>query len=443
MIQRYSRPAMACIFTEETKLGLWLAIEKAVLAALVARGTAPREAYEALAAVDSVDVAAVHAREAEIHHDLAAFVDVVGAAAPGAAAWLHYGLTSSDVVDTALALQMQQAGDLLVTQLQQARKSVLALAYKHRKSLMLGRTHGMPAEPTTFGAKAVSWWHQLTRDEERIVVALSACSVGKLSGAVGTYSGVPVDVERAVLSALGLGHDPSATQVVQRDRHAQLLSAMAICAATLERCATEIRHLQRSEVGEAFEPFGSSQKGSSAMPHKRNPIVAERICGLARVVRGYVQTAFENIALWHERDISHSGAERIIIPDAFMALDYMLDRWNWIAAGLEVDEDRMLINLDAQRGQTASQQVLLALVEVGIARDDAYRMVQRAAQRTAASTESTLSQELWSDETFRQAIDSDQDRLEELTSPWRALRNLDSVFSTLPSESPSHSHVHA
>jgi adenylosuccinate lyase len=381
MIPRYSRPAMSRVFTDETRMGLWLAVEKAALAALVVEGIAPEEAFRAVEPLEEVDVAAVQAREAEIHHDLAAFVDVVGRSAPGAAGWLHWGLTSSDVVDTALALQLVQAGGIILDELARARTAVARLVHEHAGTVELGRTPGIAAKPITFGVKLAGWWHTLGRDEVRIAGALEAVRVGKLSGAVGVYSGVSMAVERRVLEALALERDPSATQVVQRDRHAQLLSALALCGANLERVATEVRHLQRSEVAVVHEPFGRGQKGSSAMPHKRNPIVAERICGLARVLRGHAQVALENVALWHERDISHSSAERVVLPDAFLALDYMLDRFTWLVEGLDVDVDRMRANLDAQRGLPSSQRVLLALVRAGADRDDAYRMVQGAALR--------------------------------------------------------------
>lgn len=420
---------MRQVFSTSTKLSMWLAVEKAVLASLVADGVAPRSAFDALEELPAVDADAVAEREAIIHHDLAAFVDVVGAAVPESAAWLHYGLTSSDVVDTALALQLQQASLLLVRGVQRARAAVLRRAHEHRATVMLGRTHGMPAEIITFGAKLAGWWHQLGRDEQRIVTAASDVAVGKLSGAVGLYTGVSPDVERRVLAALGLGHDLSATQIVQRDRHAALLSALALCACTLERCAVEIRHLQRAEVGEASEPFGSTQKGSSAMPHKRNPIVAERICGLARVVRSHAQVGLENVALWHERDISHSSAERVVLPDAFCALDYMLDRFTWLVDGMVVDSARMQLNIDAQRGLVASQQVLLALVESGRARDDAYRHVQAASRAVHDGVAADLLDALNADPDVRELIG---DRLQSLCDTSRVPAGVAQVFASLP-----------
>ena len=419
------------VFSDQTRMNLWLAIEKAVLAALIAKGIAPREAYTDLDPVTTVDVQAVQQREAEIHHDLAAFVDVVSASAPGSAGWLHYGLTSSDVVDTALALQIQQAGAIVIAQLREAQRAVLHQAHSHRETAMLGRTHGMPAEAITFGVKLAGWYHQLVRDEQRIVTALSEIAVGKLSGAVGTYTGVSASIEKRVLAELGLARDVSATQIVQRDRHAALLCALAVCAATLERCATEIRHLQRAEVAEASEPFGRGQKGSSAMPHKRNPIVAERICGLARVVRANALVGMENVALWHERDISHSSAERVVIPDSFLALDYMLERFTWLMSGLVVDAERMRVNLEAQRGLVRSQGVLLALVERGMARDEAYRLVQGAAAAVHDGSESTLATALASSEPVRVLL---ADALESLTSETHVGGDIAAIFAELPPE---------
>jgi adenylosuccinate lyase len=408
MISRYSRPAMAARFSDQSRMNTWLRVERAALAALVAEGTAPQEALDALDGVDRVDVHAVQQREAEIHHDLAAFVDVVGAAAPGAAGWLHYGLTSSDVVDTALALQLSEAGDLIVEGVEALRGAVLRRAHEHRDAPMLGRTHGMAAETITFGAKLAGWWHQLVRDEVRIRTALEEIRAGKLSGAVGMYSGVGPSIERHVLDELGLQRDPSATQVVQRDRHAQLIAAFAILASTLDRIAIEVRHLQRADVAEAGEPFAASQKGSSAMPHKRNPIISERISGCARIIRSHVEVALQDIPLWHERDISHSSAERVMLPDSFILLDYMLDKATWLVDGLVVNEDRMRANVAAQRGLVASQRVLLALIEAGAVRDDAYRSVQAAAHAVLDDPAETLDRALARDSSVTAVVDAEE-----------------------------------
>ena len=312
---------------------------------------------------------------------MAAFVDAVAEQLGGEGRFFHHGLTSSDVVDTALALQVRDAGRLLLEGLERCVSAVVARAEEHRETLTIGRTHGIHAEPTTFGLKLAGWAFGLERDRIRVERALEGMRVGKLSGAVGTYSATDPELERIACERLGLEPAPSSTQILQRDRHAELLSALALLAASLERYALELRHLARTEVREVEEPFGRGQKGSSAMPHKRNPIVSERICGLARVVRGYALVGLENVALWHERDISHSSAERVVLPDAFLTVDYMLDRMAWLVDGLVVRTERMRENLDSSHGLFFSQRLLLALVEAGSSRDDAYRAVQRHAMR--------------------------------------------------------------
>ncbi|MGH3035693.1 MAG: adenylosuccinate lyase [Gaiellaceae bacterium] len=380
MIARYSRPAMKRVWSEERRLACWLEVELAALDAWADVGVVPREAA---AEVRERAVPPSPARVAELEertqHDLAAFVDAVARDLGPAGRWLHYGLTSSDVLDTATALQVRDAGTLILDGVDLALAAVMRRAEEHRDTVMVGRTHGVHAEPLTFGVKLAGWAFELERDRERLVTALAAMRSGKLAGAVGTYGGGDPAVERLACERLGLLPEPVSTQVVPRDRHAELLTALAVCAASLERFATEIRHLARTEVREVQEPFGSGQKGSSAMPHKRNPVVAERICGLARIVRACALVGLENVALWHERDISHSSAERVVLPDAFIALDYMLGRFAWLVDGLVVDEVRMRRNLDASHGLVFSQRVLLALVAAGLARDDAYRLVQRHA----------------------------------------------------------------
>jgi len=420
---------MAAVFTDQSRMDGWLRVEQATLRALVTTGVAPAAAAEALAALETVDVARVQAREAEIHHDVAAFVDVIAEDAPGASGWVHYGLTSSDVVDTALALQLGRAVALLFNGMFELRSAVLRRAIEHRETVMLGRTHGMPAEVITFGAKLAGWWHQIGRDQARLAESAADILVGKLSGAVGMYSGVSPQVEALVLGELGIARDPSATQIVQRDRHAALLSTLAIFAATMERIALEVRHLQRAEVGEAFEPFGRAQKGSSAMPHKRNPIVAEQICGLSRVVRANAGVALENIALWHERDISHSSTERIIFADSFLLVDHLLAKTTWLVDGLDVDDERMVANIAAQGGAVASQRVLLALIEVGQVRDDAYRAVQRAAAAVRDRGAPDLATALAADSTVTSHLDAA--RLAALTDPTRVPPGVDAVFAEL------------
>ncbi|HZT45420.1 MAG TPA: adenylosuccinate lyase [Gaiellaceae bacterium] len=382
MISRYSRPAMARVWSEERKLEAWLAVELAVLDAWAELAVVPADAA---AAVREQARAPAPERVAELErvtgHDLAAFVDAVQAELGDEGRWLHYGLTSSDVVDTALALQVRDAGALLLAGIDRSLAAVVARAREHRATVCIGRTHGVHAEPTTFGLKLAGWAFELDRGRQRLHRALETMRVGKLSGAVGTYSATDPELERIACERLGLEPEPVSTQVVPRDRHAELLSALALVASSLERFAVEIRHLARTEVREVQEPFAAGQKGSSAMPHKRNPIVAERICGLARVVRAAGVVGLENVPLWHERDISHSSAERVVLPDAFLALDYMLDRFAWLVEGLVVLPERMRANLEASRGLFFSQRVLLALVESGQPRDEAYRLVQDHALR--------------------------------------------------------------
>ncbi|MEM3117032.1 MAG: adenylosuccinate lyase [Nitrososphaerales archaeon] len=381
-IERYSRPEMARIWSEEAKLERWLKVELAALEAWGRVGIIPSEVIAAIRDQATVpSPARVAEIERETGHDVAAFVDAVAESLGKEGCWFHYGLTSSDVTDTALALAVRDAGALLLEGLDRTLAVIIERAREHRDTLMIGRTHGVHAEPTTFGLKLAGWAFQLARDRERLEQALARMRVGKLSGAVGTYATTSPEVERLACEALGLSPAPTSTQILQRDRHAELLATLALVASSLEAFALEIRHLARTEVREVEEPFGRTQKGSSAMPHKRNPIVAERICGLARVVRGYALAALENVALWHERDISHSSAERIVIPDAFLTVDYMLDRFAWLVEGLVVRPERMRANLESSGGLFFSQRVLLALVESGLGRDAAYRAVQRHAMR--------------------------------------------------------------
>jgi adenylosuccinate lyase len=319
--------------------------------------------------------------EERTQHDVAAFVDAVSQPLGESGRWFHYGLTSSDVLDTALSLQIQEAGRLVLQGLDGAFRAVVRRADEHRGTLMMGRTHGVHAEPTTFGLKLAGWAFELERARVRVERAVEGLRVGKLSGVVGTYAAVDPEVERITCERLGLEPAPSSSQILQRDRHAELLSALALAAASLEKFATEVRHLARTEVREVEEAFGKGQKGSSAMPHKRNPVVSERICGLARVVRSAAVVGLENVTLWHERDISHSSAERVVLPDAFLALDYMLDRFASLVDGLVVFPERMRRNLESSHSLFFSQRVLLALVESGLGRDEAYVLVQRNAMR--------------------------------------------------------------
>jgi adenylosuccinate lyase len=377
MIDRYTRPEIGAVWTDEAKMTAWRDVEVAAAAQL----DGPTEAELQAIRTATFTVAAVQERERVTDHDVAAFVDVLGASAGAAGRWIHFGLTSSDVLDTALGLQIRRAGDIVVPGARALAAALAGRAREHAGTLCVGRTHGVHAEPTSFGLKLAGFAFEAHRNADRLERAFAQASVGAISGAVGTYASLGPEYERRVLASLDLAAEPVSTQVVPRDRHAELLQAIALAGAGLERLATEVRHLQRTEVREVEEPFRAGQKGSSAMPHKRNPIVSERITGLARVLRGYAQAGVEDVALWHERDISHSGAERVILPDATIALDYMQALAIRVVEGMVVHPDRMRANLELTCGALFSQRVLLALVQGGMARDDAYRIVQRLAQQ--------------------------------------------------------------
>ena len=396
MIPRYQRPQMAALWTDDAKWERWLAVEIAVVNAWADEGVVPRGDAELIAANASFDTAKIDEYQIAIHHDTHAFLKSVADSLGPESRWVHHGLTTNDVWDTASALQMRDAAALLEDDLAALHDAVLEQAIKHKHAVCIGRTHGIHAEPTTFGLKLASWVDELRRHQRRLADAKAEIAVGKISGAVGTHATVPPWVEERVCKELGLGVEAISTQVVQRDRHAHFIAVLAGVAASLERFATEIRHLQRTEVGEAQEPFAEGQAGSSAMPHKKNPEKCERVCGLARTIRANAMTAFENVALWHERDISHSSAERVLIPDACQALDYILDLFTWVMRGLVVNEEQMRRNIDASHGLVYSQRVLLALTEAGMDREQAYRKVQKHAL------------EAWDTQTpFRPKIESD------------------------------------
>ena len=381
MISRYTRSEMGGIWSERRKLETWLEVELAVCEVLAERGLIPARDMEALRGA-RFEVEAVKERERVTDHDVAAFVDVVSGSVGKAGRWLHYGLTSSDVLDTGLALQLRDAGKVIVSGAGELVGVLVAQAREYRDTLCIGRTHGVHAEPTTFGLKLAGFAFEAERNRRRLAAAFDELAVGKLSGAVGTYSTLDPTVEAAVMDQVGLEREPVSTQVIPRDRHANLLSAIALAGSSLERLATEIRHLQRTEVREVEEPFrAGAQKGSSSMPHKRNPIVSERIAGIARLLRGYAQAGLENVALWHERDISHSSVERVSLPDATILLDYTQHLAIRVVEGMTVHAERMRANLNLTHGALYSQRALLALVESGRSRDDAYRVVQEAAQR--------------------------------------------------------------
>lgn len=379
MIPRYSRQRMAAIWSEEAKFGRWLEVEIAVCEARAEAGELPHEDAARIRERAAFDLDKIAEYLAVTHHDMTAFLRSVADSLGGEARHVHYGLTTSDVWDTATALQLRDASDLLLEGAERLTAALERLAVAHRGTLCAGRTHGVHAEPTTFGLKVAVWVAEMRRNRERLRAAREAVAVGAISGAVGTHASIAPAIEEAVCQALGLGLEEASTQVIQRDRHAQFVGALALTGASLEKFATEIRGLQRTEVLEAEEPFAAGQTGSSAMPHKRNPEKCERITGLARVLRGHAATALENVALWHERDISHSSTERIVLPDACLLLDYMLALFTDIAEGLVVHPERMKENLERSHGLVFSQRVLLALIERGLDRQRAYELTQRNA----------------------------------------------------------------
>jgi adenylosuccinate lyase len=426
MIDRYSTPSMRAVWSEERKLAVWREVELLVVDAWANLGVAPPEAAAAAHSTPEVDPQEWKDREAVTHHDVAAFVDILSASASTGGEWIHFGLTSSDVLDTANGVLLAEAGELLVGALEELFATVKARAFEFSNTIMIGRTHGIWAEPMSFGLKLASWAFEVERDHQRLTDAVAGVSFGKISGAVGTYAHTPPTVEAYVCGRLGLSIEPASTQVIPRDRHAQFLSVIALIGSSIERFATEIRHLQRSEVAEAREAFRTGQKGSSAMPHKRNPIGTENLTGISRLLRGYASAGLENVALWHERDISHSSVERVALPDATMLLHYALERMNRIIANLVVDTDRMQENLDATRGLVNSQAVLLALVDSGLTRDAAYRIVQRNAM-AVWDNGGTLLERLRSDP----EVTLDDATLADCFTAERALRNSAVVFERL------------
>ncbi len=384
MIRRYTLPEMGALWTDEARFEHMLRVEIEVARAQARRGTVPGDALEAIESRARIDVERIAEIEKTTDHDVIAFVSQVAESVGAEGRFLHLGLTSSDVVDTALALQLRAAGELLLRDCERLVGVLVARARAEADTVMMGRTHSVHAEPTTFGLKVAGWAFEVDRGRRRLVTAIDEIGTGKLSGPVGTYSHLGPDLEIEVLGALGLRADPVSSQIVQRDRHAAVLVAIAILGGSLERFATEIRNLQHTEIGEVMEPFKTGQKGSSAMPHKRNPILSERISGLARVLRGYAHTALEDQPLWHERDISHSSAERVILPDATILLDYMLQKMAGLVDGLIVRPERMRENIERGLGLHASSRVLVALVERGdLSREDAYATVQRASLQAA------------------------------------------------------------
>jgi len=425
VIERYTRPVLAEIWSAEGRYRRWLEVELAVCEVLAERGTIPRDALESIRARAEFDADRVAEIEAEVRHDVIAFLTNVAEHVGPTSRWIHYGMTSSDVLDTALALQIRDAGRQLLEGVTRVAEVLGRRADEFRHTACIGRTHGVHAEPTTFGLKLLVFQQEMLRDRARLERALKEVCVGKLSGAVGTFAHLPPEVEEAVCARLGIGFEPAATQVVQRDRHANFVSVLALLASSLDKFAVELRHLARTEVREVEEEFAAGQKGSSAMPHKRNPWRLENVSGLARVVRGYAVTALENLALWHERDISNSSAERMIFPDATGVLDFMLQRFAGLLETLVVHPERMRENLEMTRGLAFSGTLLLALTQKGVAREEAYRLVQAHAMQTwdrggdfrdRVLADSRIS-ELLSKEEIERAFSLDQ-----------ALRHVDAIF---------------
>jgi adenylosuccinate lyase len=428
MIERYSRPDMRALFSDQRKFEIWLAIEIAILEALAERGEVPAADVAVVRERARVDAARIAEIEKETEHDVVAFLRNVSETAGEAARWVHLGVTSSDVVDTAWAIVLKEAGERLVRGIDELREALAMRALEHKHTPMIGRTHGVHAEPTTFGLKLAVFWAELGRDRERMKRAIETISVGKISGAVGTFAHLDPEIEAAACQKLGLAPAPISTQILQRDRHAEFAFALAVTGATLEKIALEVRHLHRTEVREVQEHFGQKQAGSSSMPHKRNPIVSERICGLARVLRGNLTVALENVALWHERDISHSSAERVILPDGAILLDYILAKTTQVVKGMLVFTENMRANLEKMRGMVFSQNLLLDLIRAGMTRGAAYRAVQAAGAR------------VWDEGiTFRDAVLKDSEitgtlsarAIDEALSLERSLRNVDRVFERL------------
>jgi len=423
---------MAALFDDRARYLVWLEVELAVSGAMERRGDVPAGTSARLRASARIDPARIDELEATLRHDVIAFLTQVGETVGPDARFLHLGMTSSDLVDTALALTLVRATDLLLAETEALREVARSLALRHKEIVMVGRTHGIHAEPITFGLKVLVWYEELGRALARLRTARAAIAVGKLSGAVGTHAHLSPDLEEEVLGALGLRPEPVATQVVQRDRHAELLADLALLGASVEKMALEIRHLQRTEVLEAEEPFREGQKGSSAMPHKRNPVNCERICGLARILRANAHAGMENVALWHERDISHSSVERVIFPDSFLVADFIVSQMRDVLAGLHVYPDRMRANLDRTRGLVYSQRVLLALTTAGLSREDAYSIVQRHAM-AAWKEEPDLKTRLLADPAVAAVLP--RAKVEACFDPSHFVRHVNTIFDRVLGES--------
>lgn len=426
MIERYSRAEIASIWTDEARYRIWLEIELVVCEAWTRREQIPADSLARIKKGAAFDVARIAEIEAEVHHDVIAFLTAVAEKVGPDSRFIHMGMTSSDLLDTTFAIQLTRSAKIIQNDIETLRKSLKKLASEHKDTVMMGRSHGIHAEPITFGLKVAVWYDEFGRHMARLAEAIDGIAVGKLSGAVGTFAHIEPEMEREVCESFGLKAAPVSTQIVQRDRHAHFFSVIAGIAASMEKVAVEIRHLQRTEVGEAAEPFGKGQKGSSAMPHKRNPILCENITGLARIVRGNAMAALENVALWHERDISHSSVERVIAPDSTILVDFMLARLNKVIDGLDVNPERMKRNMELSRGLYNSQEVMLALARSGMKREDAYRVVQ------------TRAMESWDDgKDFFELLANDpqvaerlgRDELEKLFDLKQHTKHVDTIFN--------------
>jgi adenylosuccinate lyase len=427
MIERYCRPRMKKIWSEKNKFDKWLQVEIAVCEAWAEAGRIPGKSLARIRKA-TVNFARMDEIFKVTHHDVTAFLNAVGETVGEDSRFIHLGLTSSDIMDTAQALQLQEAAELLLEDVTALIKVLEDLALSHKDTLMIGRTHGVHAEPITFGLKLALWAQEMRRNQARLKEAKKVISVGKISGAVGTYATVPPEIEEKACATLGLAHAPLSNQVIQRDRHAQFVTTLAITASSLDKFATEIRALQRTEVLEAEEPFSSGQTGSSAMPHKRNPELCERVCGLARLIRGHAVTALENVALWHERDISHSSNERVILPDSCLALDYIMNIFTGVMKGLQVYPDNMKRNLELTQGLVFSQNVMLALVGKGLSRQDAYKLTQRNAME-AWKTRAPFLKLLKADGEVRQYLNLKE--LESLFDYRHFVKHVDTIFERL------------
>lgn len=431
MIERYTLKQMGNIWTDENRLNIWLDVELAAMTALEEQGTIPSGTADGIRSKAAVKTERMLEIEEQTHHDVIAFTQMITEQLGDEGRWLHYGLTSSDVVDTALCILIRNALDIIIKDFKDFAETVKTQAYKYKTQLMIGRTHGVHAEPTTFGFKLALWYAEIVRDTKRLETARKTISVGKFSGAVGTFAHLDPSIEKRACEILDLQPAPISSQIIQRDRHAEVMTSLAIAAGSLEKFATEIRHLQRTEVREVEEPFEKGQKGSSSMPHKRNPVKCENVCGLARLIRSYALTSLENIPLWHERDISHSSSERVILPDGFILLDFITNRFRRIIENLVVYPDAMQANLNKMKGLVYSGTILLRLVEKGISREDAYKIVQRNSMKVWETGEE-LKALLAKDEDFSKIIGKDD--LDKMFDAGVVLKNIDDVFARVFNE---------